>query len=182
MSPDGRLLYVIVCAAPPAAQVQELVRLAAARGWRVAVTASPDALAFIDCRLLEQLTGFPVHSRWRSPAEASSVPDADALAAAPATFNTINKLAMGITDTVAAATLCEYLAQSAPIVLVPNVKPELAAHPVFEANLRRLQEWGVHVLYDRAAPRKERTVPWTQILDEVERALAGSEQDRAVGQ
>jgi hypothetical protein len=37
------MLYVIVCAAPPAAEVQDLVKLAQASGWEVAVTATPEA-------------------------------------------------------------------------------------------------------------------------------------------
>ncbi len=174
--PPKPLLYVVVCAAPPAAQVQELVGLAIERGWRVAVTASPDAVPFVDVALLEQMTGFPVRSRWRSPTEASAVPDADALVAAPVTFNTVNKLAAGVADTVAAATLCEYLAQSAPIVVAPNVNTDLAGHPVFGANLRRLQEWGVRVLYDPSAPAGARMASWEQILDEVQRAAGALNQ------
>ena len=39
-APRGTL-YVVVCAAPPAAHVQDLVKLAQAAGWEVAVTAPP---------------------------------------------------------------------------------------------------------------------------------------------
>jgi hypothetical protein len=46
-APRG-VLYVIVCAAPPAAHVQDLVKLAQADGWEVAVTATPEALAFVE--------------------------------------------------------------------------------------------------------------------------------------
>jgi hypothetical protein len=87
-APRG-VLYVIVCAAPPAAHVQDLVKLAQADGWEVAVTATPDALAFIDAPLLEAITGFPVRHRWREPDEPESVPEASAIVVAPATFNTI---------------------------------------------------------------------------------------------
>jgi phosphopantothenoylcysteine decarboxylase len=41
-APRG-VLYLIVCAAPPAAHVQDLVKLAQADGWEVAVTATPEA-------------------------------------------------------------------------------------------------------------------------------------------
>src|SRR5919106_295512 len=41
-APRGTL-YVVVCAAPPAAHVQDLVKLAQAAGWEVAVTATPFA-------------------------------------------------------------------------------------------------------------------------------------------
>ena len=108
------LVYVVVCAAPPARDVGELVALGRQRGWDIAVVASPDALAFIDPAELEQATGHPVRSTWRRPDEPASVPDADAMIVAPATFNTLNKWAAGIADTVASATVSEYLGRSVP--------------------------------------------------------------------
>ena len=113
-APRGTL-YVVVCAAPPAAHVQDLVKLAQAAGWEVAVTATPEALAFIDAPLLEAITGFPVRHRWREPDEPESVPEANAIVVAPATFNTINRWVAGITNTVAVGTLCESLGSHAPV-------------------------------------------------------------------
>jgi phosphopantothenoylcysteine synthetase/decarboxylase len=164
------MLYIVVCAAPPAAEVQDLVKLAQAAGWDVAVTATPDALAFIDAPLLAAITGFPVRHRWREPDEAESVPEANAIVVAPATFNTINKWVAGITDTVAVGALCEYLGLDAPIVAAPNVNPPLGRHPTFRASLRRLREWGVRVLFDESAPREARMASWSEILEEINRA------------
>jgi phosphopantothenoylcysteine synthetase/decarboxylase len=164
------MLYVVVCAAPPAAEVQDLVKLAQAAGWEVAVTTTPDALAFIDAPQLAAITGFPVRHRWREPDEAESVPEANAIVVAPATFNTINKWVAGITDTVAVGTLCEYLGLDAPIVAAPNVNPPLGRHPTFRASLRRLREWGVRVLFDESAPREARMASWHEILEEINRA------------
>jgi phosphopantothenoylcysteine synthetase/decarboxylase len=163
------MLYIVVCAAPPAAEVQDLVKLAQAAGWEVAVTATPDALAFIDAPQLAAITGFPVRHRWREPDEAESVPEANAIVVAPATFNTINKWVAGITDTVAVGTLCEYLGLDAPIVAAPNVNPPLGRHPTFRASLRRLREWGVRVLFDESAPREARMASWGEILEEINR-------------
>jgi Flavoprotein/Phage integrase family len=168
-APRG-MLYVVVCAAPPAAELQGLVKLAQAAGWKVAVTATPDALAFIDAPLLAAVTGFPVRHQWREPDEPESVPEADAIVVAPATFNTINKWVAGITDTIAVGTLCEYLGLDAPIVAAPNVNPPLARHPTFRASLRRLREWGVRVLFDESAPREARMASWDEILEEINRA------------
>jgi phosphopantothenoylcysteine synthetase/decarboxylase len=164
------MLYVIVCAAPPAAQVQDLVKLAQAAGWEVAVTATPEALAFIDAPLLAAITGYPVRHRWREPDEPESVPEANAIVVAPASFNTINRWAAGITNTVAVGTLCEFLGLDGPIVAVPNVNPPLARHPTFRASLRQLREWGVRVLFDESAPREARMPSWEEILEEVNRA------------
>jgi phosphopantothenoylcysteine synthetase/decarboxylase len=164
------MLYIVVCAAPPAAEVQDLVKLAQAAGWEVAVTATPDALAFIDAPQLAAITGFPVRYRWREPDEAESVPEANAIVVAPATFNTINKWVAGITDTVAVGTLCEYLGLDTPIVAAPNVNPPLGRHPTFRASLRRLREWGVRVVFDESAPREARMASWDVILEETNRA------------
>ncbi len=73
------MLYLIVCAAPPAAEVQDLVKLAHGAGWRVVITATPDALAFMDVPLLSALTGWPVRHRWREPNQPETVPEAERL-------------------------------------------------------------------------------------------------------
>jgi phosphopantothenoylcysteine synthetase/decarboxylase len=168
----GVLVYIVVCAAPPAARVGELVVLGQRRGWELAVIASPDALQFLDVEGLERATGHPVRSLWRRPDEPSSVPDADAVVVAPATFNTLNKWVAGVADTVASATVSEYLGRSVPMVAAPCVNPDLARHPTFRANLGVLAGWGVRLLFDDSAPRADRMAPWSRIADELESAIA----------
>jgi phosphopantothenoylcysteine synthetase/decarboxylase len=166
------LVYVVVCAAPPARDVGELVSLIRQRGWDVAVVASPDALAFVDPAELERATGHPVRSTWRRPDEPASVPDADAVIVAPATFNTLNKWVAGVADTVASATVSEYLGRSVPMVVAPCVSPDLARHPTFRTNLEVLAGWGVRLLFDDAAPGADRMAAWSRIADELESAIA----------
>jgi phosphopantothenoylcysteine synthetase/decarboxylase len=168
----GVLVYLVVCAAPPAAGAGDFVTLGRRRGWELAIVASPDALPFIDIEGLEHATGYPVRSRWRRPDEASSVPDADALVVAPATFNTLNKWVAGIADTVASATASEYLGRSVPMVVAPCVNPDLSRHPTFRRNLQVVAEWGVTVLFDDAAPRGDRMAAWDLIADQLEAAIA----------
>jgi phosphopantothenoylcysteine decarboxylase len=164
-----RVLYVVVCAAPPASEVHELVKLAQAAGWEVCVIATPEAMHWIDPAMLEELTGYDVRSEYRSAGEAKSLPEADAIAVAPATFNTVNKFRAGIADNMAVGILCECLRAGVPIVLAPNVKAVLAEHPAFPASLRELASWGVHVLEQAPQPRGVRMAPWETILAAVER-------------
>lgn len=159
------LVYVVVCAAPPAARVGELVALVGRGGWEVAVIATPDAMPFMDAEGLERTTGHPVRWRWRRPDEPPTVPDADAVVVAPATFNTLNKWVAGIADTVATGTVSEYLGRSVPIVVAPCVNPDLARHPTFRHNLRVLADWGVTVLFDDEAPLEDRMAPWERIAE-----------------
>jgi phosphopantothenoylcysteine synthetase/decarboxylase len=168
----GVLVYIVVCAAPPAARVEEFVVLARVRGWKVAAIASPDAVPFIDVEGMERATGYPVRSTWRRPDEPSSVPDADAVVVAPATFNTLNKWVAGIADTLASATVSEYLGRSVPMVVAPCVNPDLSRHPTFRHNLHVLAGWGVTVLFDDAAPRSERMVSWRRIVGALGAAIS----------
>jgi hypothetical protein len=98
MTEAARVLTVVVCGAGPASEVGQLIKLAQEQGWSVQVIATPAALDFLDVPALETQTGSPVRSQYRSPGEPRSRP-ADAIIVAPATYNTINKWARGISDT-----------------------------------------------------------------------------------
>jgi hypothetical protein len=119
MNTSGRspgVLYVVVCAAPPASGVGEFVSLAKDAGWLVRVIATPMAERFIDADQLAELTGDRVRMGFRMPDEPDELPKADAVVVAPATFNTVNKWAAGITDTFAAGLLCELTGARVPIL------------------------------------------------------------------
>ncbi|WP_433177773.1 flavoprotein [Actinoallomurus sp. CA-150999] len=165
------MLYVIVCAAPAAADVETLVRLAQEAGWRVCVITSPMGRRFVDVDRLTALTGEPVRSEFRMPGEPNEVPTADAVIVAPATFNTINKWASGIADTFAVGLLCELMGFDVPIVAAPLLKDALARHVAFKANLDALRSMGVRVLFDPDAPPHARMPAWEQILAELHALL-----------
>src|SRR6266699_262341 len=115
----ARVLHVVVCAAGPAGDVGTLVARAQAEGWTVCVIATPSARAFVDVAALEALTGYPVRSEHRAPDTESPLPAPDALAVAPATFNTINKSAAGVSDTLALSHLNEAIGLGIPVVAMP---------------------------------------------------------------
>ena len=141
--PPKRFLYVIVCAAGIADDVGKLITAAQERNWDVGVIATPQAVTFIDRSAIEAQTGRPVRSAWRTPDDPRPFPPADAMAVAPATFNTINKWAAGIADTLAVATLCEAYGSGIPTVVLPRVNPALAAHPAYRQSLERLRSMSV---------------------------------------
>lgn len=107
-------LYVVVCAAGVARDADVLFAAAQDAGWDVGVVATPQGLGFLDAAAVEARTGYPVRSAWRSPGEPRPFPDPDAIAVAPATFNTVNKWAAGIADTLALGILCEAYGQGVP--------------------------------------------------------------------
>ena len=177
MTQPARALCVVVCGAGPAAEVGQLVKLALERGWTVQVVSTPVGLAFLDTAAIEAQTGSPVRSQYRSPGELRSRP-ADAIIVAPATYNTINKWAQGISDTYALGVLAETTGLSVPIVVLPFINSALAARAPFRRSIEDLRREGVRILLGPGGvePHQPHTggeliasYPWRQALDEAER-------------
>jgi phosphopantothenoylcysteine synthetase/decarboxylase len=145
------VLYVVACGGRPAADLPHFVASAQHDGWTVCVVATPDGLKFLDAGALEGLTGYPVRSRYKQPDEPDVLPPADAFVVAPATFNTVNKLVAGISDTLALGLLNEGIGLGRPVLVAPTPNVGLSNHPAFRASVRTLREWGVTVLFDPAS-------------------------------
>jgi phosphopantothenoylcysteine decarboxylase len=158
---DETVLHLVVCAAPPARRLPELVKLLRADRWDVHVIATPAALAWIDVEQLTAVTGHTVRTRPREPDEPKTIPPADVVAVIPATFNTINAWAAGINDNVALGTLNEALGAGLPTVAAPYVRPELARHPAFQRSLELLRTAGVALTPVDGTD----TVQWKPFLD-----------------
>lgn len=65
---------------------------------------------------------------------------------APCTFNSLNKLALGVADTLALSIAAEAIGRGTPVVVAVSVNPPLYAHPQTADSMRRLRAWGVHVI------------------------------------
>ncbi|MFJ3215049.1 flavoprotein [Kitasatospora sp. NPDC086801] len=169
-------LYVVVCASGIADDVGTLISAAHAEGWKVGVIATPHGLGFIDPEAVERQTGYPIRSAWRTPAIPQPLPPADAIAVAPATFNTINKWAAGISDTLALGILCEAYGLGIPTAVQPYVNSAQAAHPAYSESLERLRSMGV--LIGDYIPHKPKSgggrdkYNWTHVLDLLRPVLA----------
>jgi phosphopantothenoylcysteine synthetase/decarboxylase len=148
-TPDAaRVLYVIACGAGAAPEVGRLVAQARQRGWDVNLIATPAAVDFLDISALEAQTGHAVRSDYQRIEDdgRGSLPHADAIIVAPATYNTINKWAHGISDNYALGVLAEAIGLGICVVVLPFVDAALAAHPAFRRSVRELREAGVTIV------------------------------------
>ena len=68
---------------------------------------TPDGAKFVDRAALARQTGHPVRTHYKNPGDPDVLPPADAMIVCPATVNTVNKWAAGITDTLALGLLVE---------------------------------------------------------------------------
>ncbi|GAB2934440.1 flavoprotein [Micromonospora polyrhachis] len=143
----GGHLQIVVCGAGCAADVARLVDTAQKQTWTAAVTATPNAMDFMDVPVIEKLAGVPVRSHYRaSPGARRSLPAADALVVAPATYNSINKIALGLADNYAMTSVAELIGRQLPTVIVPFVNAALAARLPFRRAVASLRDEGVRVL------------------------------------
>lgn len=143
-----RTLYIGVCGAGPAGRVGELVQLAQADGWDCWPMLSPAAVPMVDVDGLAALAGHPVRSTHTAPGTPGRTPrpPADALIIAPATANTINKLASGIADTYLLDVTTEMIGLGVPVVILPFVNLALAARMPFRRAVEQLGNEGVRIL------------------------------------
>jgi hypothetical protein len=174
-----RRLALVVCGAGPAAAIGTMIGLAGERGWVVQVIATPAALEFFDAPAVGQQAGNPVRSAYRGPGAPRSEP-ADAVIVAPATYNTICKWAIGISDTYALGVLAETTGLHIPTIVLPFVNSALAARVPFRHSVDSLRTEGVRILIGSGGiqPHPTRsgdsligTYPWYLALDEADRLI-----------
>jgi hypothetical protein len=180
----GRVLSIVVCGAGPASAIGTFVKLALERGWTVQVISTPAALDFFDQAAIEALTGTPVRSQYSAPGSPRSlIPDA--IAVAPATYNTINKWATGACDTYALGVLAEQTGMGLPIVVLPFVNAALASRAPFQRNVESLRAEGVSILLGPGAVEPHQphtggalidTYPWHLALDKID-SMVGNGQE-----
>lgn len=166
------VLYAIVCAAPPTHHVRDLITAAHERDFDLCLITTPTAAEWLanDLPELEAMTGHPVRSTYKKPADPDILPAADALLVAPATFNTLNKWAAGISDTLALGLINEAIGLGIPILAVPYLKAALAAHPALANSHRTLHDAGVELMYLDSTVGHQ-TFPWAAALDLLGRRL-----------
>ncbi len=150
-SETGNVLYLIVCGAPPAADTPLLIKEKQDEGWDVVVIATPHGVQWFDTDEVERLTGHPVRTEFRKPTDPEFRPRGDAVLVAPATFNTINKWALGINDNLALGLLNEVLGLPTSVVVEPSVNHALMAHPAYAVSVKRLVGKDVEILVGKTS-------------------------------
>src|ERR1700722_5114152 len=132
----------------------ELVRALQQRGIDVQVAMTASAEEFIRPLTFAALTGHPVlGSLWQpDPASPDQTFDIehiaiaqqiDALVVAPATANTLAKLAHGLADDLLSTV---YLATRVPVLIAPAMTVNMWDHPATQANLRTLEQRGAQII------------------------------------
>lgn len=177
----SRTLYLFSSAAPPVFDVAKVIEDAQSRGFDVCLGLTPTAARWLEESLagLAALSGHPVRWEYRLPGQPDAWPEADVIAFAPATFNSINAWATGITRDFVVGVVAEGIGKGVPTVAMPCVDAAHVRHRQFERSVAELREMGVTVLYGQGGfvpsePGQERSreYPWHLVLDAAEQIVA----------
>ena len=124
-----------------------VVRALVLAGHDVHVVATDNALKFVGRPTLEAISRNPVHSElYEGVSEVRHVAigqAADLIVVAPATANTVAKLAAGLADDLLGNTI---LASTAPLVIAPAMHTEMWSNPATVANIATLRSRGITIV------------------------------------
>ena len=148
-APRLERVLLCVCGGVAAYKSVELVRRLRDSGREVQVAMTENALRFVGATTFQAVSGRPVRSSlWDEAAEAAMghielARWPDAIVIAPATANTLARLAHGFADDLV-STLC--LATTAPILAAPAMNHRMWLHPATQANVELLRSCGVAIV------------------------------------
>ena len=125
----------------------QLVRLLVKDGHEVHVVPTDDALRFVGQPTWEAISRNPVttsvHDDVAQVRHVALGQAADLVVVAPATANTIAKMAAGLAGDLLGTTL---LATKAPVMIAPAMHTEMWQHPATQANIATLRARGVRIV------------------------------------
>lgn len=145
----GKKIIVGVCGGIAAYKTAYLVREIVKQGGEVRVVMTQMAKQFITPLTMATLSKNPImvdffdpeNGAWNSHVGLGTW--ADAMVIAPATANTIAKMANGIADNLLLTT---YLSARCPIIIAPAMDLDMYAHPATQQNIDLLKQRGVVVV------------------------------------
>jgi len=145
MALAGKNIVIAVCGSIAAYKIATLIRLLVKADAQVKVIMSEDATAFITPLTLSTLSKNPVlvdyyqpdTGEWNNHVEIAL--NADYILLAPATANTIAKMANGLCDNLLMAV---YLSAKCPVFFAPAMDLDMWKHPSTQSNIAKLRAYG----------------------------------------
>lgn len=158
---EGKHIVVGISGSIAAVEVPRIIRELLRHGAEVQAVMSPEGARIVTPEAIEfatghppvlQLTGNVEHVTLLGPGEGR----ADLLLIAPATANTLSKIAHGIDDTAVTSCASVALGGGVPILVAPAMHSHMGLNPAVRENLERLRSWGVGIVHGAATEGEEK--------------------------
>lgn len=165
---ENRRIVVGVTGSVAAIRSVDLVRKLMRHGAEVRVVMSQAATELVTPKLLHWASGNEVVSELTGAIEHVELAQwADAVVVAPATANTLSKIAGGLDDTPVTSAVSVALGLRKPVMVVPAMHRSMYDHPGLKRNIERLREMGVEVVEPVLAEGKAKFPPVEQLVERV---------------
>jgi phosphopantothenoylcysteine decarboxylase/phosphopantothenate--cysteine ligase len=174
---EGKRIVVGISGSIAAVEVPRIIRELLRHGAEVQAVMSPEATRIITPEAIEfatghapvlQLTGNVEHVTFLGPGEGR----ADLLLIAPATANTLSKIAQGIDDTAVTSFASIALGGGVPLLIAPAMHSHMGLNPAVRENLERLRSWGVGVIRGASTEGEEKIATPEEVAAAVLHRLA----------
>jgi phosphopantothenoylcysteine decarboxylase/phosphopantothenate--cysteine ligase len=168
----GKKVALLVTSSVASFKAPEIARELMRHGADVYAVTSPSTEKMVGADLLEWATGNPVVTHLTGKLEhialgGNSEGHADLVLIAPATANTIGKLASGIDDTPVTTVAATAIGSQIPVVIAPAMHEPLYHHPIVQENISRLKRIGVEFIEPEVSEGKAKIASTEKIVRSV---------------
>lgn len=145
---NGKTILVGITGGIAAYKICELIRKFKKNGANVKVVATPNSLNFVTKLTLQNLSQNEVYvqefdvKKWK-PEHISLADEADVMVIAPATANTISKIAQGVADNLLTSIACAF---SKKMIIAPAMNCNMWNNQIVQENISKLKSLGVEIL------------------------------------
>ncbi len=145
---SGKNILIGITGGIAAYKICELIRMFKRQGANVRVVCTPNALNFVTKLTLRNLSQNEVGVEEFDipdfkPEHISYADEAEIMIIAPATANTISKIASGICDNLLTSIACAF---KKPVIIAPAMNCNMWENPVIQENLQKLAARGYKIL------------------------------------
>lgn len=171
----GKTIVLAVTGSIAAVRTVELAREFIRRGADVYAVMSEAAGWILNPMALHYATGNEVITKITGKVEHveffGKLGRADLLLVAPATANTIGKIAAGIDDTAVTTFATTAIGAGKPVMIVPAMHEDMYNHPAVTENINKMKNWGISFIGPRVEEGIAKIAGNDGIVLEVERAI-----------
>ena len=175
----NRKIVLCITGSVAAVKSPEIARELMSHGAEVYPVMTAMAQKIIHPNLMEWATGNPVVTELTGKVEhvalaGDHAEKADLVLVAPATANTISKIASGIDDTPVTSLVSAAFGSKIPIIIVPAMHESMYKHPILTENIEKLKSIGVEFVGPKIEEGKAKIADVEDIVNAVIRKLAYS--------
>lgn len=169
---SGKRIVLGVTGSVAAVRSPDIARLLMRHGATVIPVLSPAACRIIHPDLMHWATGQKPITELTGAIEHVAVAGnvegrADLVLVAPATANTIGKIAVAIDDTPVTTVVTTALGEGIPLVVVPAMHEPMYRHPLVARNIETLEGIGVRIVMPRVEEGKAKIASDEEVLEAV---------------